>query len=156
MRKPSLVLAVLVGACAQGPDPAEVTPADARYRIVSFQVKPGSEAEFERFFVESLLPAAEQLSESPEALERTLESFELLRPMSSAPDQASTYYLVFRVTDDDEGAGGQVMRDMVRRAFPPAEARQRIQRWMNTIDLESLVPRGEDFERVVLRPAGSW
>lgn len=149
MWKVSLALAVLLCACARDPEPADPVPQETRYRIVRFHVNPGSETEFERFFTESLLPAAERLSESPEAMERALGGFELLRPIASPPGEPSTYYVFFRGLGED--ASGEAMRDMVRRAFPPVEARERVERWMGTIDLESLVPSGEDFERVDLR-----
>lgn len=150
MRKIGLALALVLAACTPGPEPVEPAPEALRYRIVRFHVKSGSEAEFERFFTESLLPAAETLSESPEALERAIDAFELLRSVAQASDQPSTYYVLVRGARED--AGGEVMREMVREAFPPAEARERIERWMSTMDLESLVPRGEEFERVILRP----
>lgn len=150
MRKVSIASALVLAACASGPEPVEPAPEVVRYRIVRFHVKSGSEADFERFFAESLLPAAERLFESQEALERALDAFELLRPINNVSDSPSTYYVFVRGTRGD--TGGEVMRDMVRRAFPPAEARDRIERWMNTIDLESLVPTGEEFERVNLRP----
>jgi hypothetical protein len=120
---------------------------------VRFHVKPGSEAEFERFFTESLVPAAEILAELPQAFERALDRFELLRPINRTSGQPSTYYVLFKGTGED--GSGETMRDLVRRAFSPAEARERVQRWMSTIDLESLVPRGEDFERVVLSSANT-
>lgn len=148
-----IALALFLSACARGPEPAQPVPPEGRYRIVRFHLKAGSEAEFERFFTESLVPAAEKLAESPQALERALKSFELLRPINPTPGQPSTYYVLFRGIHED--ANGEIMRDLVRRAFPPAEARERVQRWMSSIDLESLVPRGEDFERVVLRPTKS-
>lgn len=140
-----------LSACAHGSEPGEPVPPEGPLRIVRFHVRPGSEAEFERFFTESLVPAAERLAESPQAFERALDRFELLRPINRTSGQPSTYYVLFRGIGGD--ASGEMMRDLVRRAFPPAEARERVQRWMSTIDLESLVPRGEDFERVVLSPA---
>jgi hypothetical protein len=151
VRKISIALALVLAACRPGPEPVESAPEVVRYQIVRFHVKSGSEAEFERFFTESLLQAAEKLSESPEALERAIDTFDLLRPVAQASDQPSTYYVFVRGARED--AGGEVMRDMVRDAFPPAEARERIERWMSTIDLESLVPRGEEFEKVILRPS---
>jgi hypothetical protein len=149
----TMALALCLSACAHGPEPAEPVPPEGPLRIVRFHVKPGSEAEFERFFTESLVPAAEILAESPQAFERALDRFELLRPINRTSGQPSTYYVLFKGTGED--GSGETMRDLVRRAFSPAEARERVQRWMSTIDLESLVPRGEDFERVVLSSANT-
>ncbi len=144
-------LVLFLSACGPRPELADPVLPEGPLRIVRFHVKAGGEAEFERFFTESLVPAAEKLSESPEAFERALDRFELLRPMNRTSGVPSTYYVLFRGMRGDEN--GEMMRDLVRRAFPPAEAQERVQRWMRTIDLESLVPRGEDFERVVLHPA---
>jgi hypothetical protein len=119
-------------------------------------VKPGQEQEFERFFTESLAPAAQQLAQSQEALERDLQAFTVLRPTTSAPGGPVTYYVIYRMPDGPAEARnrGQALRDIVRAAFPPDEAQQRIQRWMSTIDLESLVPQGQQFERLVLGASG--
>ena len=152
MRKMGIGVALVVTACAHGPSADDLSPENGRYRVVRFHVKPGSEAEFEHFFTESLVPAAEKLAESPEALQRDLDAFVLLRPLNSLPAQPSTYYVLFKEMGGE--ASGEAMRDLVRRAFPAAEARERVQRWMSTLDLESLVPIGEEFERVVLRPTG--
>jgi hypothetical protein len=153
MRKMSMALALVMGSCTGGSEPAEPASLGGPYRIVRFHVKEGSEREFERFFTESLVAAAAAESESPEALERALNGFELLRPINPTPGRPSTYYVLFRGGMRDD-ASSEIMRDLVRRAFPPAEAQERIERWMGTIDLESLVPRGEDFERVMIRPTG--
>jgi hypothetical protein len=126
-------------------------PAQAdRYRVVRFLVKPGQESEFERFFTESLLPAAAMLADSPEALRRDVESFTLLRPVNSESADPSTYYVLYRLGSSQNSAQGEPIRDLVRRAFPPADAQRRVEQWMATIDLESLVPQGQVFERVIM------
>lgn len=130
------------------PSPEAPTNQHLSYTVVRFHVRAGMEAEFERFFTHSLVPAAENAAPSPEALQASLDNFILLRPVERPTAGPSPYYVIYVGPRSD--AGGEVMRDMVRRAFPPDEARRRVQRWMSTIDRESHVPRGEMFERVVL------
>jgi hypothetical protein len=72
--------------------------------------------------------------------------------MQPRADQPSTYYVMYRFQSTHPVARGEAMRDIVRRAFPPAAAQERLQRWMGTIDLESLIPQGQLFERVPLDP----
>ena len=145
--------ATLLGANAasalQAPVPPEhTTVQQPSYTVVRFHVRPGMEEEFERFFTQSLVPAARKTAPSPEALQASLDNFILLRPAERPTDGPSPYYVIYK--GPRSSGGGEVMRDMVRRAFPPDEARERVQRWMNTIDRESLVPKGEIFERVIL------
>lgn len=149
-----IALAVLVahglmgcaGAPGNLPDP---TTRNEQFQVVRFHVKTGQESEFERFFSESLLPATERLAESSEALRRELDAFTLLRPLNSPGDGPSTYYLLYRIQAGGGQAQGEVMRDIVRQGFPGPDGERRVQRWMNSLDLESLVPVGQRFESVV-------
>jgi hypothetical protein len=138
-------------ACASARSPSpEVVVGSQQYLVVRFHVRSGQEAAFEEFFTESLLPATERLAESPEAFRRDLEAFTLLRPVSATSDEPSTYFVLYRLQGGS--VEGEAMRDIVRRGFPGVEGQQRVQRWMNTIDLESLVPQGQIFERVLVHP----
>lgn len=140
--------------CASAPSAVpEATAENLQYQVVRFHVKSGRELEFERFFTESLLPATERLAESPEELRRELDAFTLLRPVNTSRDHPSTYYVLYRIQGRQAPAQGEAMRDIVRRGFPGAEGQQLVQRWMNTLDLESLVPQGQRFERVNVRPS---
>lgn len=158
---PTTVLAVAIvlsaaGSAAVQRSESTNVPQAEQYLVVRFHVKPGQEQEFERFFTESLAPAAQQLAQSQEALERDLRAFTILRPTTIAPGEPVTYYVIYRMPGSPAGDRdrGEALRGIVRAAFPAAEAEQRIQRWMSSIDLESLVPQGRQFERLVLGAAG--
>lgn len=145
-----LVMAAGSIGCASTQSTRPDSAGNGRYRIVRFHVKPGQETEFERFFRESLLPATERLAESPEAFRRELDAFTLLRPVNNASDGRRTYYAIYHFQGSQGPTQGEVLRNIVRRGFPGAEGEQRIRRWMDTLDLESLIPQGQLFERVIV------
>jgi hypothetical protein len=98
---PTAVLAVAI-ALSAGSATVQVSgstdvPQTEQYLVVRFHVRPGQEREFERFFTESLAPAAQQLAQSPEALERDLQAFTVLRPTTIAPGEPITYYVMYRM-----------------------------------------------------------
>jgi hypothetical protein len=113
-------------------------------RIVRFTVKPDQRAAFERFFREDLLTAAAK-RQGVRAEELDLSGFRLLIPSAPTAQGYFTYYVVV-----DVGAGalgtGEVMRDLVREAFPGEDGARRVQRWMATMVLEEPYrPVGETF-----------
>lgn len=152
----ALVMLTAAIACAHHPTPdtSLANDTEVRYRVVRFHVKPGRDEEFLRFFTESLVPAAEATAESREMLLADLDGLVLLRPVRADDDGRLTFYVLHRGPRVGSGGneGGAVLRNLVRRAFPGEEGKVRVERWMATIDLESLRPRGADFERVLLAP----
>ena len=113
-------------------------------RIVRFTVKPDQRSAFEHFFREDLLTAAARRQGVP-ADELDLSGFRLLVPSAPTAQGYFTYYLIA-----GGGAGafgtGEVMRDMVREAFPGEDGVRRVQRWMSTMVLEEPYrPVGETF-----------
>ena len=127
--------------------PATAPPDTARrdaVRIVRFTVKSDQRTEFERFFREDLLTAAANRRGVP-VEELDLSGFRLLIPSAPTAQGYFTYYIIA-----DGGASalgtGEVMRDMVREAFPGADGVRRVQRWMATMVLEEPYrPVGETF-----------
>jgi ketosteroid isomerase-like protein len=121
----------------------DTTPRDA-VRIVRFTVKPDQRTAFERFFREDLLMAAARRQGVPaEALD--LSGFRLLVPSAPTGQGYFTYYIISYGGTGALGTG-EVMRDMVREAFPGEEGVRRVQRWMATMVLEEPYrPVGETF-----------
>ena len=116
----------------------------AAVRIVRFTVKPDERSAFERFFREDLLTAAARRRGIP-AEDLDLSGFRLLVPSAPTAQGYFTYYIIA-----DGGTGGlgtgEVMRDMVRAAFPGEDGVRRVQRWMATMVLEEPYrPVGETF-----------
>jgi len=118
--------------------------------VVRFNVKPEERESFERFFWESLRPAAaKQAGVQVEDLD--LGGFRLLIPFKPNPQGNFTYYVLADPAGGALGAG-EVMRDMVREAFPGDEGRERVRRWMESMVLEApFAPAGEDFVEADLR-----
>ena len=112
-----------------------------KVRIVRFTVSPDMRSEFERFFRESLKPAAERRAGAGADIAG---SFRLLIPESINRDKFYTYYVVIDPIRGDL-TSGETMRDMVRAAFPGEEGERRVQQWMSSIVLGDMAPVGEDF-----------
>jgi len=119
-------------------------------RVVRFNVKPEERESFERFFWESLRPAAAKRA-GVQLQELDLGGFRLLIPSRPNPHGYLTYYVLVDPAGGPLGAG-EVMRDMVREAFPGEEGQERVRRWMTTMVLEApFAPAGEDFVEADLR-----
>lgn len=124
-----------------------------KVRVVRFKVKPDGREEFERFFRESLLPAAAaRRGVAPEDLDP--EGFRLLTPTGADKHGQYTYYILQDPIDFELGSG-QVMRDLVRAAFPGEEGERRIARWMTSIVVEEpFQPVAENLVEAELKPDG--
>ncbi|HEY0874887.1 MAG TPA: DUF4440 domain-containing protein [Vicinamibacterales bacterium] len=119
-------------------------------RVVRFHVKPEERESFERFFWESLRPAAAKRADV-QVEDLDLARFRLLIPSKPNPQGYFTSYVL---ADPAGGAlgGGDVMRDMVLEAVPGDEGLGRVRRWMESIVLEApFAPAGEDFVQADLR-----
>jgi uncharacterized protein (TIGR02246 family) len=112
--------------------------------VVRFNVKPEERESFERFFWESLRPAAAKRA-GVQVEDLDLAGFRLLIPSKPNPQGYFTYYVL---ADPSGGAlgGGEVMRDLVRESFPGDEGRERVRRWMESMVLDApFAAAGEDF-----------
>jgi uncharacterized protein (TIGR02246 family) len=119
-------------------------------RIVRFNVKPDGRESFERFFWESLRPAAAKRAGVP-VDDLDLGGFRLLIPSKPNPQGYFTYYVLVDPAGGPVGAG-EVMRDMVREAFPGDEGQERVRRWMESMVLAApFAPAGEEFVEADLR-----
>ena len=119
-------------------------------RVVRFTVKPEGRESFERFFWESLRPAAAKRA-GVQVQDLDLGGFRLLIPFKPNPQGYFTYYVLVDPASGALGAGA-VMRDMVRDAFPGDEGQERVRRWMESTVLEApFAPAGEDFVEADLR-----
>lgn len=133
------------------PKPAASTAAAPRdtaqrdaIRIVRFNVKPDQRAQFERFFREDLMTAAAKRRGVP-VEDLDVSGFRLLTPSAPNAQGYFTYYIIVDATQGAIGTG-EVMRDMVREAFPGPDGLARVQRWMSTMVLEEpFRPVGETF-----------
>jgi uncharacterized protein (TIGR02246 family) len=122
-------------------------------RVVRFNVKPEERESFERFFWESLRPAAATRA-GVQVEDLNLGGFRLLIPSMPNPQGYFTYYVLADPAGGPLGTG-EVMRDMVREAFPGNEGRDRVRRWMESMVLEApFAPAGEDFVEADLRKSG--
>jgi pimeloyl-ACP methyl ester carboxylesterase len=129
---------------------APVTRPGETVRIVRFNVKPDGRESFERFFWESLRPAAATRAGVP-VEDLDLGGFRLLIPSKPNPQGYFTYYVLVDPAGGPLGAG-EVMRDMVREAFPGDEGQERVRRWMESIVLAApFAPAGEEFVEADLR-----
>jgi hypothetical protein len=118
--------------------------------VVRFNVKSGERESFERFFWESLRPAAAKSAGVP-VEDLDLGGFRLLVPSKPNLQGYFTYYVLVGPASGALGAG-EVMRDMVREAFPGDEGQERVRRWMESMVLEApFAPAGEDFVEADLR-----
>ena len=119
-------------------------------RVVRFNVKPDERESFERFFWESLRPAAAKWQGMP-VEDLDLEGFRLLIPSEPNPQGYFTYDVLVDPAGGSLGAG-EVMRDMVRESFPGDEGRARVRRWMESMVLGApFAPVGEAFVEADLR-----
>jgi len=143
------LVALLILICSAHYPPTRASSQERRYRaqpgdtvrVVRFNVKSDRRAAFEQFFWQSLKPAGERLN--PDAVD-LIGSLRLLIPISPNRSGHYTYYVVVDPIRTAPSSG-EVMRDMVRKAFPGRDGEERVERWMRSIVLGDLAPEGEQF-----------
>ena len=83
--------------------------------------------------------------------ELMLDNFRLLIPEQANPHGYLTHYVLVDPVRGPLGSG-EVMRDMVRQAFPGDEGEERVRRWMTSMVLDqAFAPTGETFTEADLR-----